>query len=408
MAKISRAVERLPESPISGMFKLAANLRAEGRNVVDLTFGEPDFPTPDHAAQAGIRAIEMGKTKYTANSGTPEMRAAIQLKFKRDYGFNLPLNQVLSGPGAKNLIFSVMQSTLNPGEEVIVPTPYYPVFEGMPLLLGCDVKLVPCDEDTGFKLTPETLRNSIGPKSRLLILNSPSNPAGAFYSKQELAALAEVLREYPELWILSDDVYENVIFDGREFVNLVHVAPDMQDRIVIVNGVSKGYAMTGWRLGYVAATAELITALEAVISQTATAAPTMSQAAAIAALEGDQAFLTERCAVFQNRRDTVVDAINAMEGVSLLKPEGGIFAFFNIKDLIGRRRPDGGTIDGGQSFAMALLQDQAVALVPGDAFGAPHHVRLSLGVSDDLLDEAMLRMGRFVADLTPSEQVAQS
>ena len=399
MTRLSRAVARLPQSPISEMFKLAARLRAQGQDVVDLTFGEPDFPTPDHAAKAGILAIETGRTKYTENSGTAEMRAAVQLKFKRDYGVDFHLNQVICGPGAKNLIFSVMQSTLNPGDEVIVPTPYYPVFEGMPLLLGCAMKPVPCEEGTGFKLTPQALRNAIGPKSRLLVLNSPSNPTGAFYSREELAALAEVLRAHPELWILSDDVYENVIFDGRDFVNLIHAAPDLQDRIVIVNGVSKGYAMTGWRLGYVAGTAELIAALEAVISQTATAAPTMSQAAAIAALEGDQAFLGERCAVFQKRRDAVVDAINAMEGISLLKPEGGIFAFFNIRGLISKRLPDGGTIDSGQSFAMALLQEQAVALVPGDAFGAPNHVRLSLGVSDELLAEALRRLHRFVSSV---------
>lgn len=399
MARLSRAVERLPESPISNMFKYAADLRAEGRNVIDLTFGEPDFPTPEHAARAGIRAIETGQTKYTANAGTPELRKAIQLKFQRDYGLDLPMNRLLSGPGAKSLIFSVMQSILNPGDEVILPAPYYPVFEGMPLLLGCDVRLVPCGEDTGFKLTPQALRDAIGLKSRLLIVNSPSNPTGAFYSEPELAALADVLRECPDLWVLSDDVYESIVFDGRKFVNLVHAAPDLKDRIVIVNGISKGYAMTGWRLGYVAAAPELIAALEAVISQTATAAPTMSQEAAIAALEGDQVFLAERCATFQKRRDLVVDAIRAMEGVSLLKPEGGIFAFINIESLIGRRVPGRGTIESSQSFAMAFLRDQAVALVPGDAFGAPHHVRLSLGVSDGQLEEAMLRMARFVTSI---------
>ncbi|MEM9576507.1 MAG: pyridoxal phosphate-dependent aminotransferase [Pseudomonadota bacterium] len=400
MAKISQVVERLPESPISNMFKVAADIKAAGRDVIDLTFGEPGFPTPVDAANAGIDAIKAGQTKYTANAGTPEMRASVQLKFKRDYGLDLPLNRVLSGPGAKNLIFSVMQSTLDPGDEVIVPTPYYPVFEGMPLLLGCDVRHVSCSEDTGFKLTADTLRAAIGPKSRLLILNSPSNPTGAVYSREELSGLAEVLRDHPTLWILSDDVYENIIFDDQPFTSLIHVAPDLEDRIVIVNGVSKGYAMTGWRLGYVAASAKLIVALEAVISQTATAAPTMSQVAAIAALEGDQGYLADRCKTFQTRRDKVVDAINAMNGLSLLNPEGGIFAFFNISDLIGRSLSDGRLIDSGDTFAMALLQDQAVALVPGNAFGAPHHVRLSLGVSDKLLEEALVRIDHFVEGLT--------
>ncbi|WP_371229619.1 pyridoxal phosphate-dependent aminotransferase [Roseovarius sp. 2305UL8-3] len=400
MPKLSASMERISESPISTMFVRAAKLRGEGRDIIDLTFGEPDFQTPKHAAEAGIQAIREGKTKYTANSGVPELKEAIRSKFLRDYGIDYAMSEVLSGPGAKGLLFTLMQTILDAGDDVIVPTPAYPIFEGIPQLLGCNVIKVAGREETGLKLTPEALDAAITPKSRLLILNSPSNPSGAFYDEDELQALAEVLRKYPELWIISDDVYEDIMFDGHRFVNIAMAAPDLRDRVVVLNGVSKGYAMTGWRVGYIAGPETLVAAVEAVISQTASSAPTMSQYASIAALNGPQDYLKDRAAAFQKRRDLSLERINAIKGLSLSKPGGGIFAFVSAADLIGCRLPDGGTLSGSGDLSLYLLEEAGVATVPGAAFSCDTHIRLSLGTSEEILTDAFDRIEAAVSKIT--------
>ena len=400
MPKLSASLGRISESPISAMFDRAAKLRAEGRDIVNLTFGEPDFQTPDHAAEAGIQAIREGKTKYTANAGVPELKEAIRAKFKRDYGLEYSMSEVLSGPGAKGLLYILIQSMVDPGDDVIVPTPAYPIFEGIPELLGCNVIKVPGSKEAGLKLTPASLSAAITPKSRLLILNSPSNPSGALYSRDELLALADVLRQHPDIWIISDDVYEDILFDDAKFVNLAMVAPDLRDRIACLNGISKGYAMTGWRVGYIAGPEKLLAGIEAIISQTASSAPTMSQYAAIAALNGPQDYLKDRSAAFQARRDICLERVNAMDGLSLLKAGGGIFAFVSAEGLIGRAAPDGSVIDGSTALALYLLDEAGVATVPGSAFSFDTHIRLSLGVSEEVLEQALDRIAAAVAKLS--------
>lgn len=399
MLSMSKTLQRLEESPIAAMFNRSAILRSQGIDIIDTTFGEPNFPTPDHIAQAGMDAIVRGDTKYTANAGKLELKQAICEKFKRDYGLTFHPENIESGPGAKSLLFSTFQALVDAGDDIIIPVPAFTAFEGMAKTIGANPVLVECPESSGFKLTPDLLESAITLKSRLLILNSPNNPTGAALNADELRALAKVLESHPNIWIICDDLYEHLMFDGREFVSLAMVAPDLMDRIIIVNGVSKGYSMTGWRLGYLAAIPRVVQAVDMIISQTTSAAPTMTQVAAITALTGPQDELARRVAIYQKRRDLAVAAIDKIDDLTMRIPEGGLFAFVGVANLIGAKQPDGKTIATSLDLSMYLLEEAYVATVPGSAFGADNYIRFSLGISNDILGTAFERVNRAIARL---------
>ena len=394
MAFLSDTLARIKPSPTMAVTAKAAELRAAGQDVIGLGAGEPDFDTPDPIKQAAIAAIGRGETKYTKVDGTPELKAAIIAKFKRENGLDYAPEQITVNAGGKHTIFNAMMASLNPGDEVLIPTPYWVSYPDIVLIAGGTPVMVETSIDSGFKVTPDALAAAITPKSKWLIFNSPSNPSGAAYSRDEIKALTDVLVDHPQLWVLTDDMYEHIVYDGFEFATVAQVEPRLYERTLTMNGVSKAYAMTGWRIGYAGGPAELIKAIAKVQSQSTSNPCSISQAAAVEALSGAQDFIPERARVFQERRDLVVSMLNQADGISCPTPEGAFYVYPSCAGAIGRKTPDGRTIESDLDFVTYLLESQGVAAVHGEAFGLSPHFRVSYATSTELLEAACQRIQR--------------
>ncbi|WOR15127.1 pyridoxal phosphate-dependent aminotransferase [Hyphomonas sp. FCG-A18] len=398
--KTSDAVNRVAPSATIAVTTKAAELRRAGEDVIGLGAGEPDFDTPDHIKQAAIDAINAGKTKYTPADGLPELKEAICAKFKRDNDLTYTPDQVHVAPGGKPVIFNALVSTLNEGDEVVIPAPYWVSYPEMVKLCGGTPVVVSCGPNAQYKLTPEALEGAITPNTKWLILNSPSNPTGAAYTKDELKALGQVLLRHPQVWILTDDMYEHLVYDGFEYSTIAQVEPGLYDRTLTMNGVSKAYAMTGWRIGYAAGPADLIKTMRKVISQTTSNPCSVSQYAAIEALNGSHDFLPERNAVFKQRRDFVVAELNKAEGLTCGTPEGAFYVYPSCAGVIGKTAPSGKVIKTDADFASELLEQEKVAVVMGEAFGLSPAFRISYATSNEALEKAMARIQKFCASLT--------
>jgi aspartate aminotransferase len=390
---LSDRVKAVKPSPTLAITARAAAMRAQGKDIIGLGAGEPDFDTPDHIKQAAIDAIHNGFTKYTAVDGTPSLKKAIIEKFKRDNGFQYDMSQVMVSSGGKQTFFNLAQAFLNPGDEVIIPAPYWVSYPDMVLLADGVPVIIETTQAQNFKLTPDQLAAAITDKTRLMVINSPSNPTGVAYSEQELKALGDVLRPYPNILIATDDMYEHTLWQKGTFVNILNANPDFYDRTIVLNGVSKSYSMTGWRIGYAAGPKELIQAMGIVQSQSTSNPTSISQVAAEAGLNGDQSFITDMIREFKKRHDFVVDALNAIDGIDCLTTDGTFYVFPNVEKLLARL--DG--IDDDLAFAEFLIEKAGVALVPGSAFGCPGHIRISIATSMDNLQQALIRIKTAVA-----------
>jgi aspartate aminotransferase len=395
----SAALARVKPSATLAVTAQARELKRQGRDVIGLGAGEPDFDTPDNIKAAAIEAINRGETKYTDADGMPELKAAIVAKFARENGLTYETNQIHVASGGKPVIYNALVATLNPGDEVIVPAPYWVSYPDMVLLAGGEPITVIGQEADGFKLRPEVLDAAITPRTKWIILNSPSNPTGAAYTRAELEALAEVLRKHPQVWILTDDMYEHLVYGGFDYVTIAQVAPDLYDRTLTVNGVSKAYAMTGWRIGYAGGPKPLIDLMRKVASQTTSNPSSISQWAAVEALNGPQDFLPVRAAAFEKRRDLVVSMLNQAAGIRCPKPEGAFYVYPSIEGLIGKTAPSGVVIADDEIFTAELLNAEGVAVVQGAAFGLSPYFRISYATSDAVLEEACTRIQRFCASL---------
>ncbi|MGF1464063.1 MAG: pyridoxal phosphate-dependent aminotransferase [Maricaulaceae bacterium] len=397
-ALISKALSRVQPSPTLAATQAARELKAQGVDVIGLGAGEPDFDTPDTIKAAAIEAIGRGETKYTAVDGIPELKSAICAKFKRENDLDYAPEQINVSPGGKAVLYNAFLATLNPGDEVVIPTPYWVSYPDMVALCGGEPVIAPTTIEDGFKLTPEGLDKAITPKTKWVVVNSPNNPSGAAYTADELKALAEVLVHHPHVWVLTDDIYEHLMYDAP-FATIAQVEPALYPRTLTMNGVSKAYAMTGWRIGYAGGSAELIKAMRKVMGQTTTNPCSISQWAAVEALNGPQDFLAERRAVFKTRRDLVVEALNQAEGVACRTPEGAFYAYPDIAALMGRTTPNGQVLKTDADFCAALLKAEAVAAVQGSAFGFGPAFRVSYATSTEALEEAGRRIQRFCASL---------
>jgi len=399
MPFIAKRLERIKPSPTMAITAKAAELRAEGRDVIGLGAGEPDFDTPENVKQAGIEAIREGKTKYTNVDGTSELKAAIARKFKRDNGLDYDLTQINVGSGGKHVLYNALMATLDPGDEVVIPAPYWVSYPDMVLLAEGTPVIVPADEANGFKLQPEELEAAITPKTKWFMFNSPSNPTGAAYSRAEIAGLAEVLQRHGHVHILSDDIYEHLVYDGFEFATMAQVAPELYGRTLTMNGVSKGYAMTGWRIGFAGGDAALIKAMAKIQSQSTSNPSSISQIAAIEALDGPQVSIGERNETFCERRDLVVSMLNQADGITCHRPEGAFYVYPSCAGLIGKKTPDGTVIKNSEDFAAYLLNGEGVAVVHGAAFGLDPFFRISYATATEVLTEACERIQRAAASL---------
>ncbi|MBN8553719.1 MAG: pyridoxal phosphate-dependent aminotransferase [Caulobacterales bacterium] len=396
----SETLARVKPSPTLAVTARARALKREGRDIIGLGAGEPDFDTPENVKEAAIAAIRRGETKYTDVDGIPELKQAVSTKFRRENGLNYAPAQVHVAPGGKSVIYNAFIATLSPGDEVIVPAPYWVSYPDMVLLAGGNPVTVTCPEVDGFRLKPQALEAAITARTRWLLLNSPSNPTGAAYSRDELVALADVLRRHPHVWVLCDDIYEHLTYGDYQFTTVGQVAPDLMDRILTVNGVSKAYAMTGWRIGYAGGPQPLIDLMRKVAGQTTTNPASISQWAAVEALNGPQDFLPKRAAAFERRRDLVVSMLNQAAGLRCSRPEGAFYVYPSIEGLIGKRTPTGRAIMSDSDFAAELLDAEGVAVVQGEAFGLSPYFRISYATSDDLLEDACARIQRFCASLS--------
>ena len=395
MAFISDRMARIKPSPTMAMTARAAELRAEGRDVISLSAGEPDFDTPVHIREAAKAAIDAGHTRYTVVDGMPSLKRAIAAKFARENGLDYAPAQITVGTGGKQILFNALMATLDQGDEVIVPAPYWVSYPDMVLLAGGRPVVIECGIEHGFRLTPDALEAAITPRTKWLILNSPSNPSGAGYSRARIQALSDVLLRHPHVWILSDDIYEHLVFDGFEFATPAQVEPRLKNRILTMNGVSKSYAMTGWRIGYGAGPESLIRAMAKLQSQSTSNPCSISQHAAEAALTGPQDYVSDSRAAFQRRRDLVVAGLNDCPGIECPIPQGAFYVYPSIARLIGRTSAAGTPIDSDEAFANALLEGSGVAVVFGAAFGLSPHFRISYAASDEVLADAVARIRRF-------------
>ena len=400
MSFLSETLSRVKPSPTIAVTTLAAELKAAGKDVIGLGAGEPDFDTPDHIKAAGVAAIKAGKTKYTAPDGIPELKAAICAKFERENGLSYAPQQVSVGTGGKQILYNALMATLNPGDEVVIPAPYWVSYPDMVLLAGGTPVIAPATLENSFKLTPEQLEAAITPKTKWLIFNSPSNPTGAGYSRAELKALTEVLLRHPHVWVMTDDMYEHLAYDGFEFCTPAQVEPALYARTLTCNGVSKAYAMTGWRIGYAAGPVELIAAMRKIQSQSTSNPCTISQWAAVEALNGPQDFIAPNNAIFKRRRDLVVDKLNAIPGITCPVPDGAFYVYPSIAGLLGKTSAGGVKITDDEAFCKALLEESKVAVVFGAAFGLSPNFRISYATSDEALTEACARIAAFCAGLT--------
>lgn len=395
MAFISDRLARIKPSPTIAMTTRAADLRAQGRDIISLSAGEPDFDTPENVRDAAKAAIDAGHTRYTAVDGTPSLKRAIADKFARENGLDYAPAQITVGTGGKQILYNALMATLDDGDEVIVPAPYWVSYPDMVLLAGGTPVVVECDQASGFRLTPDALEAAITPRTKWLILNSPSNPSGTGYDRAQMAALCDVLLRHPQVWVLADDIYEHLVFDGFAFCTPAQVEPRLKDRVLTMNGVSKSYAMTGWRIGYGAGPEALIKAMAKLQSQSTSNPCSISQYAAEAALTGPQDYITDSRAVFQRRRDLVVAGLNACPGLDCPVPQGAFYVYPSIAGLIGLTSAGGTPIDSDEAFANALLDETGVAVVFGAAFGLSPHFRISYATSDAVLQDAMARIRRF-------------
>ncbi|MFQ5347027.1 MAG: pyridoxal phosphate-dependent aminotransferase [Rhodothalassiaceae bacterium] len=400
MDVLSRTLRGIKPSPTLAVTAKAAELRAAGRDVIGLGAGEPDFDTPDHVKEAAIAAIRRGETKYTRVDGTPELKAAVAEKFRRENGLDYAPEQIIVSAGGKQVIFNALMATLDPGDEVLIPTPYWVSYPDMVRLAGGVPKFITGRMETGFKITPEELDAALGPRTKWFIFNSPSNPTGAAYSREEIAALGAVLLRHPHVLILTDDMYEHIVYDGFEFTTMAQVVPDLYPRTLTTNGVSKAYAMTGWRLGYAGGPKEIVRAMAKVQGQTTSNACSISQAAAVAALEGPQDFIAERARIFAGRRDLVLAVLQEADGLSCTRPEGAFYAYPGCAGVIGKRTPAGKVIESDLDFVTYLLESEGVAVVHGAAFGHSPHFRISYATDNESLREAMSRIQRACAALS--------
>ena len=396
---LARRLSQIKPSPTMAITALAAEMKAAGRDVIGLSAGEPDFDTPDHIKAEAIAAINRGETKYTAADGTPVLKKAVAAKFARENGLTYAPNQITIAAGGKHVIYNAMAATLNQGDEVIIPAPYWVSYPDIVLLMDATPVFVRCAQNQGFKMRPEELEAAIRPKTKWLILNSPSNPTGAAYSKAELKGLADVLLRHPHVFILSDDIYEHLVYDGFEFATIAQVEPKLYDRTLTMNGVSKAYSMTGWRIGYAGGPADLIKAMGTIQSQSTSNPSSISQAASVVALNGPQDFLKDWRESFKERRDVVVQILNQAKGLQCPTPEGAFYVYPSCAGAIGKKTPGGKVIESDTVFATELLAAEGIAVVQGEAFGLSPHFRISYAASMASLKDACGRIVRFCESL---------
>jgi aspartate aminotransferase len=397
---LAESLGRIQPSPTIAVTSKARELKAAGRDVIGLGAGEPDFDTPENIKEAGIKAIRDGQTKYTAVEGIPELRAAIAAKFKRENNIDYKPSQTFVAPGGKTIIYNALLATLNPGDEVIVPAPYWVSYPDIALLGGGKPVIIETTLESGFRLTPDALEKAITPKTKWLIFNQPSNPTGACYTREQLKGLTDVLMKHPHVWVLTDDMYEHLVYGGFKFTTILEVEPGLYERTLTMNGVSKAYAMTGWRIGYCAGPEDLIKAMAKLQSQSATNATSISQWAAVEALNGPQDFIPKFQKIFEERRDLVVSMLNQATGIECPKPEGAFYVYPSIRKLIGKKTHGGKVIATDGDFASELLEATGVAVVHGAAFGLSPFFRISYATSNKALEEACKRIQTFCNSLT--------
>jgi len=400
MGFIADALQRVKPSATIAVTNKARELKAAGRDVIGLGAGEPDFDTPENIKDAAIQAIREGKTKYTAVDGIPELKDAIVGKFKRENNLDYKTSQITVGTGGKQVLYNALMATINPGDEVIVPAPYWVSYPDMVLLAGGTPVTAETTIETGFKMMPETLEAAITPKTKWLIFNSPSNPSGAAYTHDEIKALTDVLAHHPHVWVMTDDMYEHLVYDDFKFATIAEVAPDLKERTLTVNGVSKAYAMTGWRIGYAGGPEPLIKAMAKVQSQSTSNPCSIAQWASVEALNGTQDFIAPNAELFKGRRDLVVGMLNQSTGLSCPTPEGAFYVYPSCAGLIGRKAPTGKVIETDEIFVSELLEAEGVAVVHGSAFGTSPNFRISYATSTEALEEACTRIQRFCGSLT--------
>ena len=400
MTFLSSSIQRIKPSPTIAVTQKARELQAAGRDVIGLGAGEPDFDTPDHIKEAAIAAMRRGETKYTAIDGIPELKKAVIGKFSRENRLDYAMEQVGVAPGGKAIIFNALMATINPGDEVVIPAPYWVSYPDITLFAGGTPVIVDTAPETGFKVTPEALDRAITPRTKWLIFNSPCNPSGAAYTRDELKALCAVLLRHRHVWILTDDIYEHLVYDNFVFATLVEVEPALFDRTLTLNGVSKAYSMTGWRIGYCGAPEALIKAMRTIQSQSTTNPTSISQWASVEALNGPQQFIRDWVATFKQRRDLVVAGLNEAPGIACPQPEGAFYVYPSCAGCIGKRPPGGEPIADDEDFVTRLLEAEGVAVVHGAAFGLSPHFRISYATSTEALEKACRRIGRFCETLS--------
>jgi aspartate aminotransferase len=394
MPFLAQRLDSIKPSPTIAVTQKARELKAAGRDIIGLGAGEPDFDTPDNIKLAAIEAIRKGDTKYTNVDGTDALKKAIAAKFKRENGLDYKPEQITVGTGGKQVLFNALLATVNPGDEVIIPAPYWVSYPDIVLLAEGKPVLIPCGQNNQFKLRAEDLEAAITPKTKWLILNSPSNPTGAAYSRSEIKALTDVLLRHPQVWVLTDDMYEHLVYDGFEFSTPAQVEPKLYERTLTMNGVSKAYCMTGWRIGYAGGPAPLIKAMAKLQSQSTTNPSSISQAAAVEALNGPQHFIAEHNKSFRERRDLVVDMLNKAPGITCHRPEGAFYVYPSCAGTIGKRTPQGKVIETDDDFVTYILEAEGVAAVQGSAFGLSPFFRISYATSTEALREACTRIQR--------------
>jgi aspartate aminotransferase len=399
MSILSSSLSRIKPSPTIAVTQKARELKEKGVDVISLGAGEPDFDTPDNVKEAAIRAINSGDTKYTAVDGTPKLKEAIINKFKKENGLEFSKDQINVGAGGKQVIFNAILSTINPGDEVLIPAPYWVSYPDIVLLAGGTPKIIICDEKDEFKITPQKLKKNLNSKTKWIILNSPSNPTGSCYSKDEIDAIADILKDYPEVMVMSDDIYEHVVYDNFKFYTIAQ-NKNVTDRTLTINGVSKSYAMTGWRIGYAGGPKDLIKAMAKIQSQSTTNPSSISQAAAVEALSGDQSFIKDRSDAFKERRDFVVSKLNKINGIECLNPQGAFYVFPSCKGCIGKAHSELGEIKNDTDFVSKLLESTGVAVVQGSAFGLEGFFRISYATSMTNLEKAVERISDFCSKLS--------
>ena len=400
MPMLAEKLDRIKPSPTMAVTARAHELKEAGEDVIGLGAGEPDFDTPEHIKEAAIKAMRDGQTKYTKVDGTQQLREAICQKFNRDNDLSYTPEQINVGVGGKHVMYNALMATLNPGDEVIIPAPFWVSYPDMVLLSGGTPVVVPTTETDGFRLTPDALEQAITPRTKWLILNSPGNPSGPAYEEKELLAITEILLRNPHVWLLSDDIYEKIVYDQFRFTTPAQITPELLPRTLTVNGVSKAYAMTGWRIGFAGGPPNLIKAMAKIQSQSTSNPCSISQAAAVAALNGDQTFLAARNAAFKKRRNMVVNALNKIEGINCRKPEGAFYVYPSCAGLIGKTTPSGSNIEDDEGFAKYLLESVGVAVVFGEAFGLGPYFRISYATSDTALEDACQRIQQACNGLT--------